>query len=51
MAPIDASGEELEAILKALPTIPGGVSVTREVSEPLVRSGQWALYEPEEVKL
>lgn len=29
---VDASAEEMESALKALPTVPGGVTVTREVS-------------------
>lgn len=31
MVPIESSAKDLENILKALPTIPGGVSVTQEV--------------------
>lgn len=29
--PADSSGEDFERILKELPTVPGGTSVTREV--------------------
>lgn len=32
---VDASAEEFENILKALPTVPGGVSVSKEVSGKL----------------
>ena len=28
---VDASAEEVESTLKALPTVPGGLTVTREV--------------------
>lgn len=33
--PVDASAEEFETLLKALPTVPGGLSVSREVSRRL----------------
>lgn len=35
---IDSSAEEVEKTLKALPTLPGGLTVTREVGMCIVHS-------------